>query len=188
MSEKKTTKKKKIKEQAEESQENGEILAKEENSENEFNENENQLIELQEEVERFKEMNLRRAAEFENFKKRKEREAEEFFKTANANLIKKLLPSLDNFERSLEAAKNNNDFDALVTGIELVYKSFKGALEEEGLVEIDAVGTQFNPEIHEALLQIDRDDVGSNVVVDQHQKGYSLNDRILRPAQVVVNK
>ena len=113
---------------------------------------------------------------------------EDFWKTANAALIKKLLPVKDDFERSIAAGKNEHDCTSLLTGIELVYKSLQNILKDEGVEEIDALNQPFDPEIHEALMQIEKEGAESNIVLDQHQKGYKLGDVLLRPAQVVVSK
>ncbi|KAA3619805.1 MAG: nucleotide exchange factor GrpE [Calditrichaeota bacterium] len=149
---------------------------------------EKELAALKEELEKLNDLNLRRAAEFENFKKRKEREVEEFWKMANVGLIKKLLPVVDDFERSLEAAQKDKNCDSLLQGVELVYKSLKSVFADEGVVEIDALNQPFNPEIHEALMQLEKDGVDSNIVLDQHQKGYMIGENLIRPAQVVVSK
>ena len=143
---------------------------------------------LKKEVEELRDKYLRQVAEFENFRKRKDREVEEFWKVANAELIKKLLPILDDMERSIESAKKDKNFEALVQGIELVYKSFVKVLESEGVTQISAKGQEFDPEIHEALMQVESKDVAPNTVVEEHQKGYKLGEKILRPAKVIVSK
>ncbi|KAA3655929.1 MAG: nucleotide exchange factor GrpE [Calditrichaeota bacterium] len=162
--------------------------AKKENGELINKAHELEIQSLNQEIEKLNEQILRRAAEFENFKKRKEREVDEFWKTANAGLIKKILPIVDDFERSIAAAKTDHDCDALLKGIDLVYKSLQSLLKDEGVEEIDALNQPFDPEIHEALMQIENEDADSNIVLDQHQKGYKLGDVLLRPAQVVVSK
>ncbi len=149
---------------------------------------EKEIAALRAEVERLNDANLRRAAEFENYKKRKERETEEFWKLANAGLIKKLLPIADDFERTLQAAGKDENCESLLQGVELVYKALRSVFAEEGVVEIDALNQPFDPEIHEALLQVEKEGVDSNIVLDQHQKGYMMGDSLIRPAQVVVSK
>ncbi|RMD98008.1 MAG: nucleotide exchange factor GrpE [Calditrichaeota bacterium] len=149
---------------------------------------EKEIEKLREEVEIWRDKYLRQVAEFENFRKRKERELDEFWKVANADLIKKLLPILDDIERSLESAKKDRNFDALVEGIELVYKSFLKVLEAEGVTQISAKGQEFDPEIHEAMMQVEKEDAEPNTVVEEHQKGYLLGKKILRPAKVIVSK
>ncbi len=147
-----------------------------------------EIQKLRKEVDELKDKYLRQIAEFENFRKRKEREVEEFWRKANADLIRKLLPILDDIERSLESARRDQNFEALVEGIEMIYKTFLKVLEAEGVTQISAVGQEFNPEYHEALMQVEKDDVPPNTVVEEHQKGYLLGDKILRPAKVIVSK
>ncbi|MDQ7054545.1 MAG: nucleotide exchange factor GrpE [candidate division KSB1 bacterium] len=147
-----------------------------------------EIQKLRKEVDELKDKYLRQIAEFENFRKRKEREVEEFWRKANADLIRKLLPILDDIERSLESARRDQNFEALVEGIEMIYKTFLKVLEAEGVTQISAVGQEFNPEYHEALMQVEKEDVPPNTVVEEHQKGYLLGDKILRPAKVIVSK
>ncbi len=147
-----------------------------------------EIQKLKKEIEELKDKYLRQVAEFENFRKRKERELEEFWRKANADLILKLLPILDDIERSLESARRDQNFEALVEGIEMIYKTFLKVLEAEGVTPISAVGQEFDPEYHEALMQVEKEDVPPNTVVEEHQKGYLIGDKILRPAKVIVSK
>lgn len=143
---------------------------------------------LKKELEQFRERYLRKAAEFENFRKRKEKEVLESWEIARAELIKKFLPAFDDLARTLESAKKDENFDMLVQGLELVNKAFLKVLEDEEVETIAAVGEPFNPEFHEALLQMEKEGVESNIVIDESQKGYKKGKRILRPAKVVVSK
>lgn len=147
-----------------------------------------ELEKLRDEIAQWKEKYLRLAAEFDNYKKRKERESEEVWKIANANLLKNILPIADDLERSVASAKNHGDFEALVAGLELVHSALLKVFEAEGVKQIQAVGEAFNPEIHEALLQVEKAGVPPHTVVEEHEKGYMLGDRILRPAKVLVSK
>ncbi len=147
-----------------------------------------EIQKLKKEIEELKDKYLRQVAEFENFRKRKEREMEEFWRKANADLILKLLPILDDIERSLESARRDQNFEALVEGIEMIYKTFLKVLEAEGVTPISAVGQEFDPEYHEALMQVEKEDVPPNTVVEEHQKGYLIGNKILRPAKVIVSK
>ncbi|MCA9742621.1 MAG: nucleotide exchange factor GrpE [Deferribacteres bacterium] len=140
------------------------------------------------ELEQLRDQYLRNVADFDNYRKRKERELTEAWGLASAEFAKKILPALDDLDRTVESAKSDKDFDALVQGLELIYKAFSKVLEEEGIEAIDAVGQEFNPEFHDALLQMEKDGVESNIVIDQSQKGYKMGDRILRPAKVIVSK
>jgi molecular chaperone GrpE len=125
----------------------------------------------------------RTAADFDNFRKRATREREEFVTFANERLVKELLPILDDLERALVAATEHQEA-ALEDGVRLVHQSLAGLLSRQGLKEIDAAG-KFDPHVHEALLsQPSEAEEGS--VVDVVQKGYTLGDRVVRPARVVV--
>lgn len=147
-----------------------------------------EIEKLNQQISELQDKYLRKVAEFENYRKRKEREVEEFWRRANADLIRKLLPILDDIERSLESARRDENFEALVAGIEMIYKSFLKLLEAEGVKQISAVGEEFNPEYHEALMQVEKEDVPPHTVVEEHQKGYLLGDLVLRPAKVIVSK
>jgi molecular chaperone GrpE len=125
----------------------------------------------------------RTAADFDNFRKRATREREEFVTFANERLVKELLPILDDLERALVAATEHQEA-ALEDGVRLVHQSLAGLLSRQGLKEIDAAG-KFDPHVHEALLsQPSEAEEGS--VIDIVQKGYTLGDRVVRPARVVV--
>jgi molecular chaperone GrpE len=126
---------------------------------------------------------LRLAADFENYKKRAARERAEYVALANERLVKELLPILDDLERALNAAEQHEEAQ-LEEGVRLVHRSLAQLLAREGLKEIETEG-QFDPHVHEALLSQPSDaDEGS--VIEVVQKGYSLGDRVLRPARVVV--
>jgi molecular chaperone GrpE len=131
---------------------------------------------------------LRSQAEIENIRKRSKREKEEWVKYANETLIKNILPSLDNLEKALEHVDNEHAIRALREGVELTLKGLKDALSKSGLVEIHALGEPFDPCYHEAVSQIQNDQVKPGTVVEELQKGYLLNDRLIRPAVVVVSK
>jgi len=131
---------------------------------------------------------LRLQADFENFKKRLEREKVDFIKYANEGLIIRLLNILDDFERAIESAKNSNDSKTLFQGIEMIRQHFQEALEEKGLNKIDPKGEPFDPERHEAVMHIETDEHPENTVVEVLRKGYGLNGKILRPAVVKVSR
>lgn len=131
---------------------------------------------------------LRLAAEFENHKKRAAREKTDAIRYANENLLKDLLPILDNLERALEHAKGGGNGKPLLDGIELVLKGFLEVLEKHGVMQISAVGETFDPGKHDALAQIETHEHRPNTVVEEHSKGYHLPGRLLRPAQVTVAK
>jgi molecular chaperone GrpE len=125
----------------------------------------------------------RTAADFENFRKRATREREEYVTLANERLVKELLPILDDLERALVAATEHQEA-ALEDGVRLVHQSLEQLLQRQGIKEIDAAG-MFDPHVHEALLS-QPSDAAEGSVIDVVQKGYTLGDRVVRPARVVV--
>jgi len=131
---------------------------------------------------------LRIQADFDNYKKRIEREKAEFVKFANAEIIYEILKILDDFERAVEAGKKKHDFDVLHKGIELIWIDFKEFLKQKGLEEIKAKGKPFDPHEHDAMMQEETEEHPENYVVEELQKGYKLNDRVIRPAKVKVSK
>ncbi|MCK4519136.1 MAG: nucleotide exchange factor GrpE [Candidatus Omnitrophica bacterium] len=127
-------------------------------------------------------------AEFENAKKRAEREKSEFVKFANDGLISKLLPVLDNFRRAVEASCENHSVEDVLAGIKLIDKQFEDVLKDFGLTLIDALGKKFDPHCQQAVAYEDTDKYEDEVVMEELQKGYLLNGRLLRPAMVKVAK
>jgi len=130
---------------------------------------------------------MRLAAEFDNYKKRGEREKAEFLKRANEAMAGDLLPVLDNLERALGAA-GEADKQTLQKGVEMVLGELRKTLERHGLEAIDALGQPFDPQLHEAMMQQENPDVEEGAVLSQFQKGYLFQGRLLRPAMVVVAK
>ncbi|HHM23718.1 MAG TPA: nucleotide exchange factor GrpE [Bacteroidetes bacterium] len=149
---------------------------------------EEQIAKLEAEKAALAEKYLRLAAEFDNFKKLAAREIENRIRAANEELIVDLLPVLDNLERTLDNIPDKKEFKPLKEGIELVYKEFKKVLSKYGLEEIDSVGKEFDYDLHEAIMMVEDKDKPSNTVVQEHQKGYKLNGKVIRHAKVVVNK
>ncbi len=143
---------------------------------------------LKKERDDLKDMLLRRTAEFDNFKKRTENEYAAIVKNAGSDVVSELLPALDDLERSLAAAHEKRDFDGLLGGVELICKNFLQLLQKCGVAVIEAVGREFDPEQHEALLQVDSDEYSSGFVVGEHLRGYSMNGRVIRHSQVLVSK
>lgn len=127
-------------------------------------------------------------AEFENYKKRLLREQTQFLELASQNLMGKLLPVLDNFELALLAAEDSQDFERLVKGIEMVYSEFKDVLHKEGLQVIESIGKQFDPQVHEAVMQVHSDEHEDNTVIDVLRQGYTFKGKVIRPAMVKVAK
>jgi molecular chaperone GrpE len=131
---------------------------------------------------------LRANAEFENVKKRLEKEKNDTYKFANESLIKELLPVLDNLERAVDHGGNSEEVKAVIAGVEMTLKGFRTALEKFGVTAVEALGKEFNPNLHEAVMvQQDARQPGGTVL-HQMQKGYLLHSRLIRPAMVVVSK
>jgi len=146
-----------------------------------------EIEELQKQVEMYKDLLLRKAAEFENYKRRSEQEMASVIKYANEALLLDLLPVVDDLERSLKHCKENANFEALLKGVELIYQKFVKVLENRGVKTIETVGKEFNVDYHDALMQVPRDDVPPFTVVEEVEKGYMLNDKVLRHAKVIVS-
>jgi molecular chaperone GrpE len=130
---------------------------------------------------------LRAQADFDNFRRRSRQEKEEFAKYASLKLIEQLLPVVDNFERALAAARDITDPDALQKGVDMIFRQLGQILEQEGLKPIDAVGQPFNPEYHQAIMQVESAEHEEGIVVEEIQKGYYLKDKVLRPTMVKVS-
>lgn len=131
---------------------------------------------------------LRLAAEFDNYKRLSQRDQRDQIRFGNEQLLKELLPVVDNMERAIKAARTNGGGDsALVQGVELTLKQLSGVLAKFGVQAIDSAGQDFDPSAHQAVSYGPSDDVPANKVLDEFQKGYRLHDRILRAAMVSVS-
>jgi len=146
----------------------------------------------QEEVERLKteldhvrDVYLRKLAEFDNYRKRTERERYDLMQTAGEDLVKELLPVLDNFERALEHGEED-DSGAFRQGVEMIARQLRDTLERKGVVEVNPVGQPFDPELHEAVQRVETTDHAPGIVVWVMLKGYTYAERLLRPAMVGV--
>lgn len=134
-------------------------------------------------AEDFRDRYLRTLADFENFRKRSEREKNDFQRYALAGLIRDLLPVLDNFDRGLDHAEEGDEFHK---GMALIYKQLFDVLQRHGLKPITESGVRFDPNIHEGVVRVEDSSVPSHTVVEVMQKGYFLHDRLIRPAMVKV--
>ena len=130
---------------------------------------------------------LRAQADFDNFRSRTRQEKEEFAKYASLKVVEQLLPVVDNFERALAAGKDSNDYDALIKGVDMIFRQLDQVLAAEGLTRMETVGQPFNPEFHQAVMQVESDEHEEGIVVEELQKGYLLKDKVLRPAMVKVS-
>ncbi len=131
---------------------------------------------------------LRLAADFENTKKRLEREREISLKYAEENILKELLPGIDNIERAMDLGKEANNIESLLEGVELTRNGLIATLEKYGVKAIDSEGQPFDPNIHEALAMEETSDMEPNMVLREFQRGYFYRDRLLRPSKVIVSK
>ena len=147
------------------------------------------INELEQEIGELKDKNLRLFAEFDNFRKRSIKERMEFAKTAGQDIIADLLPVLDDLGRAQKSIEEAKDINSVKEGVDLIYNKLKSVLENKGLKEMETMGKEFNPEIHDAITEIPapaEDQKGK--IVDEVEKGYYLNDKIIRYAKVVVGK
>jgi molecular chaperone GrpE len=144
--------------------------------------------ELEMKVEEGNNRYLRLQADFDNFRRRTRLESEASEKYRSQTLISDILPSLDNFERALKLDVEDSQSNQLLQGMEMVYRGLLDALKKEGLMPIEAVGKEFDPHLHQAVIQGEDESSGSNVVLEEYQKGYMLKDRVIRPSMVKVNQ
>ena len=166
----------------------------EEKVNNETNEERDEKEKLLQEIAQLKEEKaaledaLRRLkADFDNFRRNKEREMAEFRELASSGVICDILRVLDNLERAIASAVKVTDVKDLATGVEMIYKDMRSILEAHGVKEISALNCPFDPLYHEAVMQVE-DPEKENIVVQELKKGYTMKGRLLRPAQVVVSK
>jgi molecular chaperone GrpE len=129
---------------------------------------------------------LRARADFANYKRRVEDERESLRQFVSSDLLARLLPIVDNFERALAAASQTTDYEKLVTGVNAVYRQLQDFLTREGVTQIDAIFQPFDPNIHNAVLREETTEHPENTVVEELQKGYTLNGKVLRPTMVKV--
>ncbi|MEH7334015.1 nucleotide exchange factor GrpE [Neobacillus drentensis] len=168
------------------------VFAEEENVEQEaVNPLEEQLKEiqmLQEKLDAADNRYLRLQADFDNFRRRTRLDLEASEKYRAQKLITDLLPALDNFERALKVEADNEQTKSLLQGMDMVFRSLVDALKKEGVEPIEAVGKEFDPHQHQAVMQGEDENYGSNIVIEEFQKGYLLKDRVIRPSMVKVNQ
>lgn len=129
---------------------------------------------------------LRKAAEFENYKRRTEQQSMSFAKYASENIILELLPVIDDLSRSLKSGKQKLENDPFYKGVELIITKFHKILETQGVKPMETVGKEFNVDFHDVMMQIPRKDVAPHTIVEEIEKGYFLFDKVIRHAKVVV--
>ena len=146
------------------------------------------IEEAQKDAAHWKDLAARNQAELDNYRKRMAREKSDAIKFANASLLSELLPVIDSFQMGLSAAINEDPDSIISKGMEMVQKQLEEFLTSQGAVLISSVGQEFDPNIHEAISQESSDEVPSGHVISEIRKGFTLNDRLLRAANVIVSK
>jgi len=146
-----------------------------------------ELEKLQAELQEQQQRTLRVQADFDNFRRRTQKEKEDLGKYASSKLITELLPVIDNFERALQASEENPEFESFSKGVSMIFRQLESVLATEGLSAMKSVGEPFNPEYHQAIMQVESDEYEEGIVVEEVQKGYMLKDKVLRPAMVKVS-
>lgn len=169
-------------------EQNGDAASEESQQTNRAPEQQDELASLQADLDRFRDLALRSQADFENYKKRCQREKEEAVKYANASLLERLVTIVDNFELGLAAAKGEGENSAIHSGMSMVLKQLNDFLADNGLQPIEAEGQPFDPNLHDAIGYEPSKTVPENQIIRQTRRGYRFKDRLLRPSSVVVSK
>ena len=139
-----------------------------------------------EKIEELEDRVKRQMAEFDNFRKRTEKEKSQMFEIGVKSVIEKILPVVDNFERGLQTAAPEGEAAAFMEGMNMVYKQLMTELEGIGVKAIEAIGTEFNPEFHNAVMQVESEEYESGIVAQELQKGYMYHDTVVRHSMVAV--
>ena len=139
-----------------------------------------------EQIEELKDKLTRQMAEFDNFRKRTEKEKSAMYEIGAKDIIEKILPVVDNFERGLGAVTEEQKEDSFVAGMEMIYKQIMTTLDSVGVKAIEAVGNEFDPDFHNAVMHVEDEEVGENIVVEEFQKGYTYRDTVVRHSMVKV--
>ena len=151
--------------------------------------NKKEIAELKEKLEEMNDRYLRLIAEFDNFKKRNAKERLEWMKNAGADTIQSILPTLDDFNRAIKQMDASKDIASVKDGVTLIHNKLKSTLEARGLKQLESIGQEFNPEVHEAITEIPApSEEMKGKIIDEIESGYSLNDKMLRYAKVIVGK
>ena len=139
-----------------------------------------------EKIEELTDRLTRQMAEFDNFRKRTEREKSQMYEIGAKDIIEKILPVIDNFERGLAAVPEESKEDPFVEGMEKIYKQIMTTLEGVGVKPIEAVGQEFNPDFHNAVMHVEEEEAGENIITEEFQKGYMYHDSVVRHSMVKV--
>lgn len=146
------------------------------------------LEEKEKDIKALQEKMLYFQAEFENFKRLKMKEKQETLKFGNEGLIKEFIPVVDNLEMALDHGSKTDDYKGVLEGVQITLNEFLKVLEKSGVTRVDAVGKTFDPNLHEAVYQEERDDMEPDTVISEFQKGYLLKERLIRPSRVILSK
>ncbi|MFJ5621444.1 nucleotide exchange factor GrpE [Peribacillus loiseleuriae] len=146
------------------------------------------IEELEAKIEEMDNKYLRLQADFDNSRRRAKLDMEAALKYRAQSLAGDLIQSLDNFERAMKIESDHEETKSMLAGMEMIYKGIVEALKKEGVEAIEAVGKEFDPHMHQAVMQVQVDNVDSNIVVEEFQKGYILKDRVVRPSMVKVSE
>ncbi|RPI66857.1 MAG: nucleotide exchange factor GrpE, partial [Ignavibacteriales bacterium] len=159
-----------------------------ENHNNEIDQKDLRIAELEKETAELRDRFLRKVAEFENYKRRNENDQLNLLKYSAASFLTRLLPVIDDFERSLEHIEDAKDINAIKEGLKLIYGKLKKALDDEGVQKIEAVGKPFDVNFHEAIMQRPDNSVEPHTVLDEIEKGYMYKDKVIRHSKVIVSE
>ena len=163
-----------------------EAQGKEKTSRSFFKKKEKKKDERDEKIAELNDRIIRNMAEFDNFRKRTEKEKSQMFEVGAKSIIEKVLPIIDNFERGLAVLGEDEKNGAFAVGMEKVYKQLLAALEEAGVKPIEAVGQEFNPDFHNAVMHVEDEELGENIIAEEFQKGYMYRDSVVRHSMVKV--
>ncbi len=153
----------------------------------EIKEEDQETKKLKSELADYKDKYLRLNAEFQNYRRRTEKEKNDIYKFGSEKIIKDILPILDNFERALSTSQENSE-DSIKDGIEMIYKQFIDVLKKHGVEEIESIGKEFDPMLHHAVMQDESEESEPNTIIEVFQKGYMLHSKVIRPSMVKVSK
>ena len=142
--------------------------------------------ELKEQIDQLQDKCMRQMAEFENFRKRSEKEKSAMFETGARSVIEKILPVVDNFERGLAAIPEEEKGSPFADGMNMIYRQLMTELDNMGVKPIEAVGQEFNPDLHNAVMQVESQEFESGVIAQELQKGYTYHDSVVRHSMVAV--
>jgi molecular chaperone GrpE len=176
-----------VSEEQEAVSENNETSSPEGEQPAEASSEDNALAELQRQAEDNHSRYLRAQADFDNFRRRTLKEKEELAQYASLKVISQLLPVLDNFERALQTGGEGAESGSFAKGVDMIYRQLNQVLEAEGLKQMEVIGQQFDPELHQAIMQVASEDQDEGTVVEVIQPGYKLKDKVIRPAMVKVS-